>query len=188
VDELFSTLVYLIPFAFFIFIRLRGERKRQAAKTAEARRPPGEAAVTPPKGKIIEVGRPRPLRRHAPPGSDAAGEDTSSMLQRLFGNGLYAQGTVTRETGMSGPELAAYARREAALLPEREEAAGRETPAPAPPPPRTTPAAAAPKAPEPAVFRTPSARRTLPKKLTGMAPLRRAIVMAEILGKPKGLE
>lgn len=164
-EEIFSTLLYLIPLAFFIFLRVRRESRKQAearkkpAPTA-ARGAAGGSPITRPKGRVVEV---REVRQR-------------SGIQSLFER-LVQDRPVRRETGESGPVLASYAQK-------------------APEPPREIPPVAAPAAarsPEPAAGKpapaVPEAKGwSVPGRIAAMSPLRQAVVMSEILGKPKALQ
>lgn len=163
-EEIFSTLLYLIPLAFFIFLRVRRESRRQA----EARKKPapiaargaaGGSPITRPKGRVVEV---REVRQR-------------SGIQSLFER-LVQDRPVRRETGESGPVLASYAQK-------------------APEPPREIPPVAAPAAAAPVQGlaagkqAVPEAKGwSVPGRIAAMSPLRQAVVMSEILGKPKALQ
>ncbi len=197
-EELFNTLLYLIPMAFFIFIRLRGEKRKQEAakRTAAQKTTTGTGAVTPPKGRIVETGkarRPQPAEPGEAEGPRAEDAGAATLLARLFQSGLYPGRTMTRETSPYGPPPFVRKPPEETTRPREEQArpAAREIP-----PPRDVKEAAVPAGPAgPAAAAVP--REKTPRsagtgifsaKLEKMPPLRRAVVMAEILGSPRGLK
>lgn len=189
-DELISTLIYLIPMAFFIFLRMRREQKRQqGVQRATPKKTPASRDLAPSQRRRAEA--PRVPAEKAQKKEAPSPQGEASFLMKLFQKGLDPDRTMTRETSPVRPSP-----------PPREKGPTKtarvlvaESPRRVDPVPKaSTPGAPDPVSSQAAPVRsstvTAPASRTggLPEKLERMSPLRRAVVMAEILGKPRGME
>jgi hypothetical protein len=188
VDEILSTLLYLIPVAFFIFIRLKGARKKSA----------------PPKNESLP-------RRQEPRRSGEAGKPEKELsFPDLFGKFMNEEAVPQRDSGgdKDGDAVFEAAWREFRSSPEPE-----EPPRPAPEfspvkpavpdytptraEPRFSPLSAGTENSLPKADSTPKfspeiepvkPRPDFSARLAALGPLGRAVVMAEVLGKPKALK
>jgi hypothetical protein len=181
VDEFFSTLIYLIPLAFFIFFRLKSAQ----GKREKDRHPAGagKPGLTRPRGRLIEsetppgqADRPRPRQRPAP-AEPLREVDFTPLLERILPKRVYEE--LRRPPEVHTP---------AAESPPRAEI--RPSPAPKP----MVPKAADRPVPAKTLSAIPVLGRPLrhaglmavPARIEGLSPWKKAVVLAELLGKPKG--
>jgi hypothetical protein len=174
VEEFFSTLVYLIPLAFFIFFRLKSARGNQ--QKGRAAPGAGKPGLTRPRGKVIESETPAApknrkarFRTRSVPAGPVREVDFTPLLSRILPKRVYEE--------IKKP-------------PERIIKPAAEIPAPA-----QVPQSAA---RQPVTAKTPAApsvyRKTVkgagllpvPARIEKLPSWKKAVVLAELLGKPKG--
>jgi hypothetical protein len=190
VDDILPTLLYLIPVAFFIFIRMKGARNRQTRRQNESAPPRGTGpAVKPEK----EIPLPDLFRRF--------------MTGETSGPGGNFSPPEAEASDGDGEEDEVF---DTAWRQFRPSPGTEEPPRAAPPPPKIFPAKPAPAAFVPPVKEQrfspetqsssaagdagqevawePKSSPDLAARLAALSSLQRAIVMAEVLGKPKALK